>query len=89
MRRAGAATAWILGAMCLTAHTSWAADSLSVTLAVGPGPGEVDLNIGAHTTCLDDHFHGTLDAVGFWKRTLSEGESILLWNHGDGIEYPV
>jgi hypothetical protein len=45
--------------MCLTAHTSGAADSLRLTLA-----------------------------AGFWKRTLSEEESILLWNHGDGLEYP-
>ena len=43
MRRAGAATAWFLGTMCLLAHTSWAADSLRLTLARGPGPGEVSL----------------------------------------------
>jgi hypothetical protein len=49
-----------------------------------------DLNIGAHNTCLDDHWHGTLDAIGFWKRTLTEteSESETLWNGGFGLEYP-
>ena len=47
-----------------------------------------DLNLGSHNTCLDDHFHGTLDAIGFWKRTLTDAESTTLWNGGFGLEIP-
>lgn len=56
--------------------------------AAGVHMGWGDLNVGAHNTCLDDHFHGTLDAVGFWKRLLSEDESVTLWNGGQGLEIP-
>jgi hypothetical protein len=37
---------------------------------------------------LDDHWHGTIDAVGFWKRLLNEDESVTLWNGGEGVEIP-
>ncbi|MFY2560955.1 LamG-like jellyroll fold domain-containing protein [Corallococcus terminator] len=45
-----------------------------------------DLNLGAHNTCEDAHLHGTLDAVGYWKRVLTEPESQRLWNGGAGFE---
>ncbi|WP_163866907.1 LamG domain-containing protein [Myxococcus eversor] len=45
-----------------------------------------DLNLGAHNTCEDAHLHGTLDAVGYWKRVLTEAESQRLWNGGAGFE---
>lgn len=48
--------------------------------------GTADLNLGAHNTCADDHLHGTLDAVGYWTRVLTEAESARLWNNGAGFE---
>jgi hypothetical protein len=45
-----------------------------------------DLNIGAHNTCADAHLHGSIDAVGYWKRLLSPDESLRLWNNGAGFE---
>ncbi|MBZ4420791.1 LamG domain-containing protein [Myxococcus sp. RHSTA-1-4] len=45
-----------------------------------------DLNLGAHNTCQDAHLHGTLDAIGYWKRVLTEAESQRLWNGGAGFE---
>lgn len=61
------------------------------TIASVPWSGGVhfdnaDLNLGAHNTCADAHIHGSLDAVGYWTRTLSEAESLRLWNNGHGFE---
>jgi hypothetical protein len=60
----------------------------SAPWSAGVHVGWGDLNVGAHNTCLDDHLHGTIDAVGFWKRTLTEAESVTLWNGGFGLELP-
>ena len=45
-----------------------------------------DLDIGAQNQCADDHLQGTVDALGYWTRTLSETESSALWNDGNGLE---
>jgi hypothetical protein len=52
----------------------------------GVNVSSADLNLGAHNTCQDAHLHGTLDAVGYWKRVLTEAESLRLWNGGAGFE---
>ncbi|MBT3235545.1 MAG: LamG domain-containing protein [Bdellovibrionales bacterium] len=33
-------------------------------------------------------FHGTIDAIGFWQRVLSDGEKTLLYSNGNGLEPP-
>ncbi len=48
--------------------------------------GGADLNIAAHNTCADAHLDGVIDAVGFWRRTLTAAESQRLWNNGSGWE---
>ncbi len=48
--------------------------------------GSADLNIGAHDTCAEAHLDGAIDAVGFWRRTLTSAESEALWNQGAGWE---
>jgi Concanavalin A-like lectin/glucanases superfamily len=58
----------------------------SAPWAGGVRVGAADLNLGAHNTCADDHLHGTLDAVGYWTRVLTEAESARLWNGGAGFE---
>jgi len=45
-----------------------------------------DLNLAAHNTCSDDFLDGFMDAWGYWTRTLTEAESRLLWNNGQGFE---
>ncbi len=39
-------------------------------------------------TNFGDFLNGSLDAVGFWKRTLTTAERTFLWNSGAGREYP-
>lgn len=58
----------------------------SVPWTAGVHFGSADLNLGAYNTCTDDHLHGIIDAVGYWRRTLTEAESLRLWNDGDGFE---
>jgi hypothetical protein len=48
--------------------------------------GTADLDIGAQNQCADDHLQGTVDALGYWKRALSESELATLWNNGNGTE---
>lgn len=48
--------------------------------------GEADLDVGAQNTCTDAHLQGVVDALGYWKRVLSERESAALWNDGAGLE---
>lgn len=48
--------------------------------------GSADLNIAAHDTCAEAHLDGAIDAVGFWRRTLTSAESDALWNQGAGWE---
>lgn len=48
--------------------------------------GEADLDVGAQNTCTDAHIQGVVDALGHWKRVLSEEESRALWNGGAGLE---
>ena len=35
-----------------------------------------------------NYFGGTIDEVGFWKRTLTSGERTQLYNAGAGLAYP-
>jgi hypothetical protein len=48
--------------------------------------GEADLDVGAQNTCTDAHLQGLVDALGHWKRALTEEESLALWNKGAGLE---
>jgi vacuolar-type H+-ATPase catalytic subunit A/Vma1 len=48
--------------------------------------GDADLDVGAQNTCTDAHLQGLVDALGHWKRVLSDAESRALWNHGAGLE---
>lgn len=48
--------------------------------------GSSDLNIAAHNTCATAHLDGVIDALGFWRRTLTAEESVILWNNGAGWE---
>ncbi|MCK6549496.1 hypothetical protein L6R52_26895 [Myxococcota bacterium] len=59
---------------------------VSMPWSAGVYFGSADLNIGAHNTCADDHLHGVIDAVGFWRRTLTAAESERLWGDGFGFE---
>lgn len=34
------------------------------------------------------YFNGRIDAVGYWKRLLTASERAVLYNNGNGIEYP-
>lgn len=33
-------------------------------------------------------FNGLIDEVGIWRRTLSLEEVLLLYNNGNGLQYP-
>ena len=48
--------------------------------------GWADLDVGAENTCTDDHLQGKVDALGYWTRVLTDGESQALWNDGAGRE---
>ena len=48
--------------------------------------GDADLDVGAQNTCTDAHLQGMVDALGHWKRVLTEQESLALWNDGAGLE---
>jgi hypothetical protein len=48
--------------------------------------GAADLDVGAQNTCTDAHLQGVVDALGHWKRVLSDQESRALWNGGAGLE---
>ncbi|HTU58693.1 MAG TPA: hypothetical protein VMF89_09670 [Polyangiales bacterium] len=48
--------------------------------------GDADLDVGAQNTCTDAHLQGVVDALGHWKRALTEKESLALWNDGAGLE---
>lgn len=37
---------------------------------------------------VNNRLTGYVDAVGFWKRVLTDGEKTTLYNSGSGIEYP-
>lgn len=54
--------------------------------SAGVNFGNDDLNIAAHNQCADDHLHGDIDAVGMWRRVLTETERDALWNGGNGWE---
>lgn len=58
----------------------------SVPWAAGVHRGGADLNIASYNTCTDDFLHGTIDALGYWRRALTEAESLRLWNDGAGFE---
>lgn len=44
------------------------------------------LGINEYTT--GSPIDGRLDGIGYWKRLLSDQERAILWNGGNGIEYP-
>lgn len=45
-----------------------------------------DLNVAAHATCSDGFLQGTIDALGQWRRPLTEAESAVLV---EGFEPPI
>lgn len=61
-------------------------DVFSAPWASGVYFGNADLNVGAHNNGADDRLHGTIDALGFWRRRLDEGERVRLWGQGIGFE---
>ena len=58
----------------------------SVVWEPGVYTGTADLDIGAQNQCADDHLQGTVDALGYWRRALSDVELATLWNNGNGTE---
>lgn len=58
----------------------------SVTWDAGVFPSTADLDIGAQNQCADHHLQGTIDALGYWQRALTDDELLVLWNDGDGTE---
>jgi hypothetical protein len=61
-------------------------DAISSEWPHGVYVGGADLNVGAHNNTADDRLHGVIDALGFWRRELSEAERFRLWNQGTGFE---
>ena len=58
----------------------------SVAWDAGVFPSTADLDIGAQNQCADHHLQGTVDALGYWNRALSDSELATLWNDGNGTE---
>jgi hypothetical protein len=58
----------------------------SASWDLGVYANEADLDVGAQNACSDDHLQGTIDALGYWTRALSDTESAALWNAGSGSE---
>jgi hypothetical protein len=59
---------------------------VSVEWDAGVFAGDADLDVGAQNQCADHHLQGTVDALGFWTRTLSDAEQLALGHGGGGIE---
>ena len=62
------------------------ADAAVQSFAGGVHEAGADLNVGAHNTCRSAHLQGTIDALGFWPRVLSDVEREFLLT---GWEPPV
>jgi hypothetical protein len=58
----------------------------TVAWDAGVASTDADLDVGAQNQCADDHLQGTVDALGYWTRTLTDVEASALWNDGNGLE---
>jgi len=58
-------------------------------IAVGIGPAsDAELRVGNFGGTSNGSPNGTLDAPAYWSRALTPSEVLLLWNNGNGREYP-
>lgn len=59
----------------------------SAATTVGGADRSSEFNIGRFER-VGEHHDGRIDAVGFWKRTLTAAERTYLYKSGNGREYP-
>lgn len=64
--------------------------TFTVTLTGQPAPAAAttELVLGDRTSAPEFGFDGLLDAVGFWRRQLTDAERTRLYNGGNGLEWP-